>query len=370
MLDPSVCMDFQKTLEPFKAQVEDRLYEFITEEEKPVFKQFYRDIKDYVLLGGKRLRPIMMIQMYAGIAEKDSSIITASLSCELVHAASLILDDAMDEDTKRHGEKTFNALYADNLFTSMNFPEKYSKGENWIGKKALFDLLNTQRALFRYSYAMSSLASNVLYSLSQKSLVEAGFDTKTTFKALCLHNRMYRQLNEGQLLDIALEKRTCTESEYTMMIDKKSGLLFAHALNIGALLAGYTEDTDSYSRPMARAFQIRDDILGTFGEKTGKPSDSDIKKGKKTLLAITAVERGSEKQQNALHAILGKADATPDEVDYVRYIFEDTKSVEYCRKKGEYYAEEAKKAVKNIPLKKEQKEFFIKLADFVIERES
>jgi geranylgeranyl diphosphate synthase type I len=363
-------MDFHTTLELLKAEVEDRLLEFVTgEENNPVFKEFYHHIKTHVLTGGKRLRPITMIQTYTGIAEKDARITTASLSCELVHAASLILDDAMDEDTVRHGKKTFNAFYADDLFKSMNCFEQYTRGESWIGKNALFDLLHIQRTLFRYSYAMSSLASNVLYSLSVKSLVEAGFDTAKTFKALCLHNRMYRQLNEGQLLDMALEKRKCTEPEYETMIDRKSGLLFAYALNIGALLAGYTGDMGIYARPMARAFQIRDDILGTFGEKTGKPADSDIKKGKKTLLVITAVERGSKQQQNTLSTILGKADATPDEVDIVRSIITDTKSLEYCLKKGEYYAEQAKKALNNIPLKEEQKEFFKNLADFVIERE-
>lgn len=365
-------MDFQSILDTLKAEVEERITQFIQAEEKnPVIREFYQDIKEHVLTGGKRLRPITMIQTYAGFKEKDTSIITASLSCEFVHSASLILDDAMDEDIVRHGKKTFNAIYADKIFRSMNFSfDSYLRGESWIRKEGLFKLLQTQRSLSRYSYAMSSLASNILYFMSVKCLTESGFDHDLVLKALLYHHEMYRQLNEGQLLDVLMEKQECTESQYLAMVDKKSGLLFAFPIRIAALLAEHDEPRlDSYSVPMARGFQIHDDILGTFGgTETGKPSDSDIKEGKRTLLVIKALERGTGDQREVLHATLGKADASREEVDTVRHIFKETKALDYCLEKEKIFSEQAKKALEPIPMKAEQKEFLCSLADFVIER--
>jgi geranylgeranyl diphosphate synthase type I len=366
-------MDFHSQLSTLKNEVEGEIASFLdTRKDSPVLKGIHEDIRGQVLRGGKRLRPIAMIQAYAGFREKDQSILTASLSCEFVHSASLILDDAMDEDILRHGKKTFNAIYADKIFDSMNFSfQKYGKGSSWIQKEGLFDLLYVQRALSRYSYAMSSLASNLLYSLSVKCLSEAGFDTQLTLKALSLHNEMFRQLNEGQLLDMFMEKRQCTEQDYLTMIDKKSGLLFAFPMRIASILAGHdTPALDQYSFPMARGFQIHDDILGTFGgEKTGKPSDSDIKKGKRTLLVIRALKEATEEQKEMMEATLGKADATEEDVDSVRTLLRETKALEYCQEKARSFTEQAKEALETIPLKEEQKMFLEDLADFVVERE-
>ncbi len=363
-------MDFHSELRTLKAEIEVRINQFVEVEGGTPLKEFYQDIKNQILTGGKRLRPILMVQVYSGFREKDSRILTACLSCEFVHAASLILDDAMDEDIVRHGKKTFNAIYADKIFNSMKFSfEKYSKGDSWIQKGGLFDLLHLQRALSRYSYAMSSLASNLLYFLSVKCLTEAGFDEDLTLKALKLHHEMYRQLNEGQLLDVRMEKGECTEKEYLAMIDKKSGLLFAFPVRIAALLAGHdSPDLEDYSFPMARGFQLHDDILGTFGTQTGKPTDSDIKKGKRTLLVIKAFEFGTEEQKEILKTVLGKADATPEEINAVRTLFKETGALDYCQQKEVTFSEEAKKALEEIPLREEKKEFLRSMADFVVER--
>lgn len=372
MVNLSIRMDFQAELNALKGEVEERIHEFMQlKKENAVLTEFFQDIKWHVLAGGKRLRPITMIQTYSSLKEKEPRIVTASLSCEFVHSASLILDDAMDEDIVRHGKKTFNAIYADKIFKSMNFSfGKYSRGESWIKKEGLFDLLDVQRALSRYSYAMSSLASNLLYSLSVKCLAESGFDQILTLKAINLHHEMYRQLNEGQLLDIFMEKRECTEEEYLDMVDRKSGLLFSFPMRIAALLAGHDEfRPEAYALSMARGFQIHDDILGTFGgTETGKPSDSDIKKGKRTLLVIKALERAKEEQKEILRTTLGKSDATSEEVESVRHIFEETGALDYCRRKEVAFSEQAKKALELVHMKEEQKEFLRYLADFVIER--
>lgn len=365
-------MDFETELEALRTEIEERISEFLHfKGENSILEEFYQDIKAYMLAGGKRLRPISMIQTYSGFTPKDERIVTASLSSEFLHAGSLVLDDAMDEDIIRHGKKTLNATYADKIFETMKFSfEKYARGESWIEKGGLFDLLHVQRSLSRYSYALSSLASNLLFSLSVKCLKESGFDSTVILKALHLHMEMYQQLNEGQLLDILMEKREPSEAEYLSMIDKKSGLLFAYPVRIAAVLAGHEEPMlDNYSFPMTRGFQIHDDILGTFGgEETGKPTDSDIKKGKRTLLVIKAMEMASEEQKELLKATLGRAEATPEEIDMIRTIFKETGALDYCLQKETNFSEKAKTALKSIPMKEPQKKFLGELANFVIER--
>jgi geranylgeranyl diphosphate synthase type I len=365
-------MDFEAELNVLKTEIEKKIWEFLHfKGENPVLEEFYADIRDFMLAGGKRLRPICMIQTYSGFTEKDDRMITASLSSEFLHAGSLVLDDAMDEDIIRHGKKTLNAIYADKIFEAMQFSfEKYAKGESWVEKGGLFDLLHVQRSLSRYSYALSSLASNLLFSLSVKCLKESGFDSTVILKALHLHMKMYHQLNEGQLFDVLMEKREPSEEEYLSMVDKKSGLLFAYPIRIAAVLAGHDEPLlDDYSLPMTRGFQIHDDILGTFGGKeTGKPTDSDIKKGKRTLLVIKALEMATEDQRDLLNATLGRAQATPEEIELIRAIFRESGALDYCREKKEHFSDQAKTALESIPLKDHPKAFLRELADFVIER--
>ncbi|MFQ6087903.1 MAG: polyprenyl synthetase family protein, partial [Candidatus Methanofastidiosia archaeon] len=310
-------MDFSDELSELKEEIEAEILKFMDEvfedmqiEELPrvhfkILKDFYSDIKDHLLFGGKRLRPACMVMAFCGFSEKNDLILRASLSCEFVHSASLILDDAMDEDVLRHGRETFNAIYAHKFLESLNFDmEKYRKGESWISKESLLEISNLQRSISRYSYALSSLASNLMFSMSERALTESGFEKGKILRALRLHREMYKMLNEGQLLDVFMESKSPTEKEYLSMIDKKTGLLYAYPIKIGGMLADYPdfERLDKYSFAMARAFQIHDDILGSFGreEETGKPADSDIRGGKRTLLVIEALERANSSQKELL----------------------------------------------------------------------
>jgi geranylgeranyl diphosphate synthase type I len=348
---------------------------FLTKKEKssdPLLSEYFSDIKDHVMHGGKRLRPMCMVYGFASLQEEKERIIPPSTSCELVHSASLILDDAMDEDVVRHGKTTFNAIYADRCLRTLNFDlDAYKDGREWINKRSIMHLFNLQRIIFRYSYGISVLASNFMYAMSEETLLESDFVQEKKMHALDLHRRMYLELNEGQLTDIFFENKRCYEEEYFSMILKKTGILFVYPIRIGLLFAEAPDCTmlDGYSRPMSQSFQIRDDILGTFGETTGKPQDSDIKEGKRTLLVIKAYEGADESEKERLDAVLGDKYATKDDVNDIKEIFEDTGALEYCEEKGKSLNCEAKEFLERIGISYESKEFFCELADYVIERE-
>ncbi|MEA1993009.1 MAG: polyprenyl synthetase family protein [Euryarchaeota archaeon] len=352
--------------------LENILNERIGSCENTTLKNFYNDINE-VTGGGKKLRPLSMIFAFNGIKnEINENIIKASVSCELVHNASLILDDAMDEDVVRHGKKTFNSVYADKFLESAGFEFKeYKNGKNWIKKNSILRVIELQRNISRFSYALSVLASNVLYELSEEVL-NSYFPTKERIKALEQHREMYLRLNEGQLLDILMEKIKVNEKEYLEMIDKKTGILFIYPIRIGLIFAGTKKyrTMDRYSLDMARAFQIHDDILGSFArsKKTGKPSDSDIKTGKNTLLAIKTREYAEGKEKEKFKKVFGNRSAAENEIDELRDIIKETGAYEYCVKKERELIKRAKDNISE-ELNEESVAFFEKLADFVVSRE-
>ncbi|MCK4636915.1 MAG: polyprenyl synthetase family protein, partial [Methanomicrobia archaeon] len=202
---------YSKIIEKIEYYSNETLNSMIKNYENVILKDFYKDIVS-VMGAGKKLRPLSMIFAFNGIKnEINEEIIKVSVSCELVHNASLILDDAMDEDVMRRGKKTFNSIYADKFLRSVGFNfSSYESGQSWIEKDSILGIIEMQRNISRFSYALSVLASNVLYELSEEVL-NSQFPKKLRIKVLEQHRKMYLRLNEGQLLDILMEKRKMSE---------------------------------------------------------------------------------------------------------------------------------------------------------------
>lgn len=369
-------MDFIKATGELKKEVEEEIRKFFETElqsvENDVLLDFYKDIRHHTLLGGKRLRPIMCIMAYCGYADYNPNILRVSIAFELLHSSSLILDDSMDEDIIRHGEKTFNAIYADKFLKSTRFDfTPYLDGENWIKKDGLSQLIMVQRAISRYSYALSVLGSNILYALSGKAIRSCGFEDKIITKAMMMQREMYKTLNEGQLLDILMEQNGGNEEIYFDMIDHKTGILFKYPLRVGLLFTEKADITslDTYALNLSRAFQVHDDILGVFGEEdtTGKPVDSDIKEGKNTLLVIKPLELADEHQLKKVKAILGNRNASFEDIAEIKEIMKKCGALDYCIKKESEFIKAAKKSIDQ-NMKEESKIFLTELCDFIIKR--
>lgn len=369
-------MDFAKVTGELKKEVEDEIKSFFETElqlnNNDIICDFYKDMRHHTLLGGKRLRPIMCIMAYSGYSHYNNEILRASIAFELLHSSSLILDDAMDEDVIRHGEKTFNAIYADKFLKSAGFNlAPYSDGGNWIKKDGLSKLLTMQRSISRYSYALSVLGSNIMYALSEKAIRCSGFNNDLVLKALDMHREMYTKLNEGQLLDILMEQKGGNEEKYFEMIDNKTGILFRYPLSIGLLFSNAADinSLDIYAKNLSRAFQVQDDILGIFGEEgiTGKPVDSDIKEGKNTLLVIKTFELADQNQLKKVKSIIGNKNSSPEDIDEVKEIIRDCGAFDYCCEKENEFVDTAKDSL-DPKMEENSKEFLIELCDFIIKR--
>ncbi len=288
----------------------------------PFLEYYYKKINDFLFTGGKRIRPILLVDSFSSIApqEKDERIIPTSLSLELLHNASLIHDDIMDKADTRRGEKTFHISLRDYA------NENYS---------------NTNTNSDDFGISMGILGGDFAYNLAYKAINTTDFPPAVTLKAAIEFNEGFFQIVQGVIIETEFMGRfAVTEDEYYTMIQGKTAALFEKAARIGAIFAEGTESQinalGEFGLTAGVAFQIVDDIIGSFGnpEKTGKPVDSDLKEGKKTILTIKAIEKANEKQRKTLSKIIGNQDANEAEIEEVRDIIKETGALDYARNKA------------------------------------
>lgn len=290
--------------------------------------------------GGKRLRPVLTLTASEAVGGESESAVKAATAIEILHTFTLVHDDIMDQDDFRRGVETVHRVWDDSM------------------------AINAGDALF--ARVFKTLNENAREEdLSTDKIIEL-FDTvsETSFE-IC----------QGQALDMEFENRDrVTEPEYLKMVNKKTGSLIRASTETGAILGdGSKKEIEAlgrYGNLMGMAFQIHDDLLGVAGkqEKVGKPVGSDIRTGKWTLLTVHAHEEASPEDQNILSQILGKSDATEEEVEKVVEIFKKTEAIDFAAKKSRDLVEKAKSELEILP-DSESKEFLLELADFSIERE-
>jgi len=211
--------------------------------------------------GGKRLRPAVV--MLAADAVKPGSsydIMQAALALELTHTFTLIHDDIMDDDSLRRGVQT--------VHTKWDMPT-------------------------------GILAGDVLYARAFEFICLSNADGTAKVRAVSMLARACADICEGQHMDMSFEKRDdVSEYEYMEMVKKKTGVLYAAAAGIGAILGGgnaqQTKTLYNFGLNTGIAFQIQDDLIDllTPSEKSGKDRASDLREGKQTLIMIKAREKG------------------------------------------------------------------------------
>jgi geranylgeranyl diphosphate synthase type I len=227
--------------------------------------------------GGKRLRPAV-VMLSADAVKRGSSqdIIQAALALELTHTFTLIHDDIMDGDTLRRGVQT--------VHTKWDMPT-------------------------------GILAGDVLYARAFEFICVAKASDTAKVRAVSMLSRACADICEGQHLDMSFAKRNdVDEYEYLEMVKKKTGVLYAAAAGIGAILAGSSPQQAKalylFGLNTGIAFQIQDDLIDllTPAEKSGKDRASDLREGKQTLIMIKAREKGIDLQKY-------KRDLTDEEID-------------------------------------------------------
>lgn len=318
-------------------------------------------IADFTLSGGKRFRPALMYYGFLGAGGKNcEEIVDASMSVEMAHSFLLIHDDIIDRDAKRHGVATLH--------------EKYKK----FGKFFIKD----KNELDHFGNSMAIIAGDMAMSMANEIIFKSKFPPKHILDALSKLQEIVYQTIPGEMLDVVMGfKGKATEKEITRMYESKTArYTFEGPLHLGYILARGVDTflkkdlkkLSAYALPLGKAFQIRDDILGVFGDekKLGKPVGSDIIEGKQTILLIKALENADKNQLKELQNILGNKNATEKQIENFREIIKETGSLDYSKKLSGDFVAEAKIALKKIDIKNtEARNFMEGIADYIIERQ-
>jgi len=261
--------------------------------------------------GGKRLRAAFCYWGHRALdpaPADEQALVRACAALELLHASALVHDDLMDDsDTRRGRPATHRALEAEH------------RAASWRGRPE------------QYGAAGAILLGDLLQAWADELLRGAGFPVTRTAAALELFDRTRSEVIAGQFLDISVQARghADVETAMTVLRYKSAKYSIERPLHIGAALAG--ADTEAlaalsgFGLPLGEAFQLRDDLLGVFGDPgtTGKPAGDDLVEGKRTVLVALALDGACATEAARLDAALG----TPlgdEEVAELRRIIRDS----------------------------------------------
>jgi octaprenyl-diphosphate synthase len=326
------CRRTPKELQPLYAPIQRELAqveEVLRDELSSQYPFVDRLAKHGFRLGGKRLRPALVLLSATASGQVQQSHFSLAAAVEMIHTATLIHDDVLDEATMRRHLETVNALWDNEA---------------------------------------SVLLGDYLFSLS----IQLVSSVDSTFASQCL-GRAAKAMCEGELRQVASRGNfELTEEEYLEIIADKTAALCACCCELGAHFAGAKADVTNaltqYGHHLGVAFQIADDILDVQGDeaKTGKSLGTDVLKQKATLPLIRLLNQVDKSQRAELVAML--TEPSPSIRDTLRCWLQRNDAIGYAQQKATCCVRRAKDALNILP-ESPARDCLRQLADFVIARQ-
>jgi geranylgeranyl diphosphate synthase type I len=260
--------------------------------------------RSFVLDGGKRLRPAFAYWGYRAAGGADGApIVTAAASLELLQACALVHDDVIDRSETRRGAPAVHRRFA-----------------------AVHDAAGWSGDAEQFGTAAAVLLGDLALIWADAMLVGSGFDGDTLRRAMPVWEAMRVEVMCGQYLDVVEQARGGGSVERALRVArfKSAKYTIERPLHLGVALAGGGPDLvrvmSDYGLPLGEAFQLRDDLLGVYGdpELTGKPAGDDLREGKRTVLVALATEAADAAQSDVLKRLVGDPGLTDDDVDLLR----------------------------------------------------
>ena len=309
--------------------------EALTYDRQPM--SLYEPIRYVLSLGGKRVRPVLMMLAYNLFREDPERIMTQAIGLETYHNFTLLHDDLMDHADMRRGHETVH--------------------KKWNPNQAILsgDTMLLQ-AFERIEACEVDKVKDVFATFLQ-----------TTY-----------EIGEGQQLDVEFETRNdVTEDEYIEMIRLKTSVLLACAVKIGAILAGASvEDQHNlykFGEQIGLAFQLQDDLLDVYGDPKvfGKNIGGDITSNKKTYMLINAVNRADEAQRQELMGWINAETFDRDEkVKAVTALYDQIGIRQLCEQKMEACYAEAQRYLAQVSVAEDRKAELKAYAAAMMKRQS
>ena len=281
--------------------------------------------------GGKRIRPALLLLSAKLFPHDERSAVRLGAVVEIIHTATLVHDDIIDEAKTRRGRPAANT--------------------QWGNSKCV-------------------LAGDWLYMQAFKIAVE-----ERNFRILDVLIDLTQQMVEGELLQTEKLGKCITLDEHLDLIFRKTACLFCASMRLGAILGKATEDQESrlgeYGRNLGLAFQIVDDVLDLTAseEVLGKPVASDLREGKATMAVIHALERCTPAERKLVETVLEERAFVSVRHEEILAMLTRCGSIQYAYDEAAKHAEIARKAICSFP-DTEIKRALLAIPEFVVERSS
>jgi len=308
------------------------------------------ELRRFVGAGGKRLRPAFCHCAYVGAGgDPDSAqVIDAAAALELIHTFALVHDDVMDGSDTRRGRAAVHRRFA----------AEHASAQ-WRSEPR------------RFGDGMAILVGDFAFVYADLLMRGASAEALDVFDALRV------ELCVGQSLDLQSTARGSTDAGVAARIARYKSAKYTveRPLHLGAALAGRLDELvdplSALGLPLGAAFQLRDDVLGAFGDSdvTGKPVGDDLREGKTTPLVALAAERGDDADRELLRARLGAADFGPGDVAALQDVLVRTGALKEVELQIERLVGEAHRALAATPLNLVARERLAELADYVAWRD-
>lgn len=260
--------------------------------------------------GGKHMRPLLLILIAKAYGDVNEKTKRAAVGVELLHTASLVHDDVVDESDKRRGQPSVNSLFNNKI---------------------------------------SVLVGDYLLSFSISSFVDA-----ENWQILRLMTEVCATLSSGEILQIEnISNTEVSEETYYEIIYRKTASLFEACAGIGALSVNAPEDDIRKAKELGKAigmtFQIRDDIFDYYdSDAIGKPTGNDMLEGKLTLPVIYAINNSNDGEMTVLVDKVKRGDANKEEIGRLVAFAKENGGIDYAYSKMEEYSAQAKSIVSSI----------------------
>ncbi|MBR5655412.1 MAG: polyprenyl synthetase family protein [Prevotella sp.] len=285
-------------------------------------ESLYDPIRYVLSLGGKRIRPVLMLLSYNLYADDVDTILPVSCGLETFHNFTLLHDDLMDNAELRRGQQTVH--------------KKWNANTAILSGDTMFVM-----AFERMTHCRADKLADVVGTFTETAL----------------------EIDEGQQMDMDFENRTdVTEDEYIEMIRLKTSVLLACAVKIGAILANASaEDAEilyKFAEQLGLAFQLQDDFLDVYGDTKvfGKAIGGDITSNKKTYMLINACNKANAEQHAELMDWIGRKDFDAQEkIAAVTRLYNDIGIDKLAQRKIEEYFAESRKYLDKLNVPEERK---------------
>ncbi|WP_344059307.1 polyprenyl synthetase family protein [Terrabacter lapilli] len=290
-----------------------------------------------LLTGGKGLRAGFLYWGYRAAGGPDSDeLVRLAASMEFFQAAALLHDDVMDRSDTRRGMPSAHRAVA-----------SLHQQRGWAGDAD------------RFGEGTAILAGDLCLTWCDELYATCGLPGEQLSRGRGLFDAMRTQLMGGQFLDLlesargwdGLDLDARIASARKVIRFKSAKYTIEHPLLIGALVGGASEGSlaplSDYGLALGEAFQLRDDLLGVFGdpEATGKPAGDDLREGKRTVLVAHALDAASDDDRKSVEGLLGRDDLDLVGVESIRQVLVDTGAVDRVESLIEALALEAREAV-------------------------